>query len=215
MLKVDSIIFDLDGTLWDSLETCLKAWEKALNDFVYIKEPITAEDLRGVFGLQHDLIGEKLFPYLSKEQREEVIELCYKEEIKLIAKQGGALYEDLEETLNKLKSEYKLFIVSNCQAGYIEAFLEYHNLKDLFLDFECSGATGKSKAENIKLVIQRNSLNNPVYVGDILGDYKAAEKNKIPFIYAEYGFGNIEKVEYRIESLKRLQNLKEVLIGHN
>lgn len=213
-MNVDSIIFDLDGTLWNSLETCLKAWEKALNDFAYIKDPITEADLRGVFGLQHDLLGEKLFPYLSKEQREEVMELCYKEEINLIAKQGGALFDGLEETINKLKADYKLFIVSNCQAGYIEAFLEYHNLKEFFQDFECSGATGKSKAENIKLVIQRNSLKNPVYVGDILGDYEAAEKNKIPFIYAEYGFGNIEKVEYRIESLKSLQELKEILIDH-
>ncbi|WP_347462173.1 HAD family hydrolase [Clostridium intestinale] len=66
MQQIDSIIFDLDGTLWDSLETCLKAWEKALNDFGYIKEPITAEDLRGVFGLQHDLIGENYFLIYQK-----------------------------------------------------------------------------------------------------------------------------------------------------
>jgi phosphoglycolate phosphatase len=43
--------------------------------------------------------------------------------------------------------------VSNCQAGYIEAFLEYYKLKEYFTDFECSGNTMQSKADNIKSII--------------------------------------------------------------
>lgn len=207
MNKIDSIIFDLDGTLWNSLEVCLKAWTKAINELEDIKEPITGEKLRGVFGLQHDLIGGKLFPYLTKEKREAVIDLCYKEEVNLIASEGGVLYEGIHETLKELQSKFKLLIVSNCQAGYIEAFLEYHKLHDFFIDFECSGTTGKSKAENIALIIERNGLKKPVYVGDILGDYEAAKKNNIPFIYAEYGFGEIEDAEYKITNLRELTEL--------
>lgn len=204
---IKSIIFDLDGTLWDPTETSLKAWHKALNHISYIEKPISKEDLQGVMGLQHDLVGTRLFPYLTKEQQSEIIELCYDEEINSIKETGGDLYDNLEETIKILSQKMDLYIVSNCQSGYIEAFYEFHGLEKYFTDHECSGNTKQTKGENIHSIIERNKLTDPVYIGDTPGDFTATKENKIPFIFASYGFGKVKDADYKIDSIKSLTEL--------
>lgn len=194
----ENIIFDLDGTLWDPMEMSVKAWHTVLNGATYIKDPITEEDIKGILGMQHNLVGEKLFPYLPKEQQDAVMENCYKAEVQRIKEFGATLYPGLEDTLRSLYHKYGLYIVSNCQAGYIEAFYEFHGLGHYFMDFECSGNTGKSKAENIAMLIERNNIKNSLYIGDTLGDYLAAEANAIPFIFADYGFGEVPNTQFTI-----------------
>lgn len=131
---------------------------------------------------------------------------CVKEEELYIRKHGGNLYPKLEETLNELSQNYKLFIVSNCQEGYIEAFLEYHKMSKYFLDTENAGKTKKSKGENIKLIIERNNLDKAIYVGDTQGDYEATMLAGIPFIHAKYGFGQIKEKTHFINELSQLPN---------
>lgn len=206
-VSMKSIIFDLDGTLWDPTDVIFRAWHKTINNFNFIKEPVTVEDLQGVFGMQDSLIGEKLFPYLDEKQRNEVITSCFNMENENIKLNGGLLYKNLESVLKELSGKYKLYIVSNCQSGYIEAFYHYHKLDKYFADFECSGNTGKPKVFNIRAIIQRNSIDSPVYVGDTTGDYEAAKGNEIPFIYAKYGFGDVPDSEVVIESIEDLLQL--------
>jgi phosphoglycolate phosphatase len=110
----------------------------------------------------------------------------------------------LEEVLQALSEKYELYIVSNCQEGYIEAFYAYHGLEKYFRDFENPGRTGLSKGENIKLLMKRNGLEAPVYVGDTAGDQKAAKDAGIPFVYAKYGFGDVEDYDYAIERFDAL-----------
>lgn len=66
--------------------------------------------------------------------------------------------------------------MSNCQSGYIEAFLEYYKINDYIEDIECFGNNDLPKWDNIALIIKRNNLKNPVYVGDIDNDRIAAGK---------------------------------------
>ncbi|KAI7246092.1 hypothetical protein KC345_g12114, partial [Hortaea werneckii] len=140
-------------------------------------------------GLQVYEAGRKLFPNLDEDTRQKILRECCEVECQCLAKQGGRLYEGLEAVLKALSAKYKLFIVSNCQAGYIEAFYDYHQLHKYFADYENPGRTGLSKGENIKLIMDRNNLSDPVYVGDTEGDRKAAGFAGIPFVYAGYGFG--------------------------
>jgi phosphoglycolate phosphatase len=102
---------------------------------------------------------------------------------------------------------YHLYIVSNCQSGYIEAFLDYYRFHDLFEDIECYGNNTKQKNENISLIMNRNNLGKAVYVGDIQGDYEATTKAGLPFIHAAYGFGKINADVDRINSLKELPEI--------
>jgi phosphoglycolate phosphatase len=208
--QYDSIIFDLDGTLWDSTDTITGAWQTALNKAPYMShETMTRERVRSITGMTYDAIFEKLFPFLSADQRAEVQKLCSLSELEILHKQGGTLYPKLEETLIYLKQKYKLYIVSNCQSGYIELFLDLNSMHSLFLAHQCFGTKGNPKADNIRDIVNDNGLKAPVYVGDTMGDYDAASKAGVPFIFASYGFGVVESGQ--VATINNFEELKVIL----
>lgn len=201
---VDSIIFDLDGTMWDSSDAIVEIWNEAIREFKDIDKSITKEELKAVVGVPVIEIVKTLFPYLKEERAIGFMNYCCKKENEYLPIRGGILFSELEETLKKLSQKYKLFIVSNCHHGYIEAFFHAHNMKKYFIDFEHPGRTGLTKGENIKLIINRNNLKNPMYVGDTQGDRNAARIAGIPFVYAAYGFGKVEDYDYKIDKFPEL-----------
>ncbi|PBB06574.1 MULTISPECIES: HAD family hydrolase [Salimicrobium] len=204
---MDSIIFDLDGTLWDPISTVKDAWNETIQAHRPEEKELSRKDMESIMGLQTEGVVEKLFPHLDQDEGEKIIHNCFEAEIGVIKKQGGELYEGVERTLQHLYNNYPLFIVSNCQDGYIEAFLQAHQLEKYFKDFENPGRTGLSKGENIQLVMKRNDLNSPIYVGDTSGDKEAAQNAGLPFYYASYGFGEVDRAEQTIETFTDLQSL--------
>lgn len=202
----DSIIFDLDGTLWDSTpEAELSYSEYVKTNYPEVTDEITIEKLKGLFGRPLEDIGVELFKSISEDEAKRIIIECAYYGNAYIAKNGAMVYEGLEETLKELAKHYKLFIVSNCEDGYIECFLEcYPNLKPLIQDFECPGNSGKFKADNIRLIMERNKLKNPIYLGDTLGDAQACKEAGVPFIFASYGFGDVKEYDRKVNSLGEL-----------
>jgi len=190
--KFDSIIFDLDGTLWDSTGNVTLAWQAAMDQVDYVDEVMTRERVRSITGLAYNVIFDRLFPDLNIEQRTELMGICAKSELEILHTKGGELYPALDETLSYLVSKYKLFIVSNCQSGYIEVFLKLSGMDVYFMGHQCYGTKGNPKAENIKDIVNDYQLASPVYVGDTQGDYDSATKAGVPFIFADYGFGIVE-----------------------
>lgn len=211
-MKIDSIIFDLDGTLWDSTETVSESWSKTLAEHYGPVKKISPEDVAGIMGLTGPEIAEKLFSGFG-EKRFEVCELCLSEEPAYIAVHGGIIYSGVEEMLAALSERYPLFIVSNCQKGYIESFLHYSGYGKYFLDFECEGNTGLGKADNIRLLRERRQLENPVYVGDTAGDEKSAMQAGCEFIHAAYGFGRAIAPIASIGSPAELEGVLKILKG--
>lgn len=206
-MSIDSIIFDLDGTLWNSIEGVCSAWKTVLSNYPDINKVITPKDMESCMGLTIDKIGKKLFPDLDDTWQMKLMKECCDTEQIYLGEHGGKLYPKLEDTLKKLYKKYKLFIVSNCQDGYIQCFFKAHKLEKYFIDIECSGVTGLSKGENNKLIIERNHLKNPVYVGDTAGDRESAIASNIPFVYARYGFGTVKDYDYVIDNFEEILSL--------
>lgn len=198
-MKYKNLIFDLDGTLWDSRATIIKIWNDVLNKHGLIKKDLKPEDMNQYMGLLADHILKDMVPGISDQLIFEVLSEIVQEENKILHKYGGILYEGVEKTLKNLAKSHSLFIVSNCQDGYIESFLAFNNFGDLFTDFESYGRTRKPKAENIKLIMERNNLSteSTVYIGDTQTDYNSAKMNHLPFIFCGYGFGKLETPEYQ------------------
>lgn len=198
---MEELIFDMDGTLWDSSENVAKAWSEITG------REITAKDISSIMGLTMDVIAERFFPSMPEEKAMELMDRCAEHENEYLAGHGGRLYGGVTETLQKLSEGRRLFIVSNCQKGYIECFLGYYGLGKFFSDHSCWGDNTLSKAENIKLIIERNNIENPVYIGDTQGDCDSAYAAGAKFIHASYGFGTADRYDAKIDSFSELTKL--------
>ena len=204
----DSIILDIDGTLWNSTPVVADAWNKVLSEQPGISFRFTPERLTQLFGLPMDKIAEISLPFLEAEKRSALMDRCYEEEpLFLSSSTENLLYPGVADTIRTLSKSCPLFIVSNCQSGYIELFLEKTGLGPCVTDFECPGNTGLGKGANIRLVMERNHLKHPVYVGDIENDHKAAAEAGIPFCHAAYGFGSAERPDCVIQKFPDLLEL--------
>ena len=198
-----SIIFDLDGTLWNATKTVDVAWQRVIKEECKDMH-FTVEDFKRIAGLTTDEIADTLFSNYDEKRRKEILNKCLEEENVEIRKQGGVLFPKVIEILQELSKEYDLYIVSNCQKGYIESFLDYYNLSSLFKDTECYGNNEKEKKENIKLIKERNKIEKCCYIGDTNGDARSARESNTPFIYASYGFGNVtdyDEILYKFEDI--------------
>ena len=204
---MDSIIFDVDGTLWDSTAACAQAWNEAILRETGKSMNFTEHTLKSLFGRLLPDIAKVIFPDCTTERQLYLIDLCCQEEHRALLEQCAPLYPNLEDTLQKLSEKYRLFIVSNCQAGYIEVFLQSSHLGKYFEGHLCPGDTGNAKADNIAQIIRDYRLESPVYVGDTDGDFRASQEAGIPFVFASYGFGQVSSPDYTINCPKELLEL--------
>ena len=202
----------MDGTLWDSSENVAYSWTEKVKELGYDRPDITQEDIMGIMGLTMDRIADIIFGDLPADERYRLLDECCEHENDYLLRHGGVLYPELEETLKKLREKYELYIVSNCQSGYIEAFLEYYGFGKYFTDIECYGNNKLDKGSNIALVKERNDLDRAYYVGDIQGDYDSAMKAGCGFIHAAYGFGKICEAVPELTAFKKLPELLRAII---
>jgi len=207
-MRPDSIIFDIDGTLWDSTPVVADAWNKALEAVPDIAFRFTPHRLTQLFGHPMNEIADISFPLLPEKERYALMDnCCDQEHAFLSATRQDLLYPEVADTIRQLSDAFPLFIVSNCQSGYIELFLEKTGLGPCITDFECPGNTGLNKGPNIRLVMERNQLKKPVYIGDIESDHIAAIQAGIPFCHAAYGFGKVNNPDYVIQKFSDLPAL--------
>ena len=199
------LLFDLDGTLWDSAAPVAESWNEVFQREDPSLPPLTVDDIHGVMGMTMREIGQTLYPDWRSDRREAVFDECCTYEVEYLYTHCGTLYPGFRPVLETLRAEgYDLAIVSNCQRGYISAFLASSGAGDLFLDWEEWERTGLTKGENIRLVMARNGYGAGIYIGDTKKDQEAALLAGIPFIHAAYGFGSADHPDGVIHSLAGL-----------
>lgn len=195
----DSLIFDMDGTLWDAVETYTLAWnlffEKHLMD-----QRLKKSDLDKLMGMEEAKFLEKVLPGISADKRssryQEVVEIQYD----LIDKIGGKIYEGVLEYLPSLSKKYSLFIVSNCPKYTIRHFMKYAKIEPYIRDSVSHGQNYKTKHENIRFLVDAYNLKAPVYIGDTKSDMEQSGRAGLPFIFMNYGFGNCSDFHKRFDS---------------
>ena len=204
MIKTDGVIFDVDGTLWDSTDVVKDAWNRAFIDSGYEDPKITADRLKSLFGLPMEDIIKDVFPEGTKEEIAKLTPVIYGNEDRYLDEHGGKLYPKIIETIEKLSEKVPVFIVSNCQEGYIELFMRKTGCEAFIKDHLCPGDTGLLKADNIRKIVEDHGLKAPVYVGDTIMDKEACDEAGCTFIFARYGFGDVDGAEYVIDSPEEL-----------
>jgi phosphoglycolate phosphatase len=195
-MRYDGIILDVDGTIWDSTSLVALAWNRALADSGRPDRHVDSDLLKSLFGKTMKDIMEVILPDEDEDTRDRVSALCFRYENEMLSGDDYDIaYPGVAETIKEMSRHIPFFIVSNCQEGYIEELIRRYSLKDYIKDFEDYGRTGFGKADNIKLLVSRNSLESPVYVGDTAMDQKACHEAGVPFIFASYGFGTAAEDE--------------------
>lgn len=205
------IIFDMDGTLWDSASQVAAAWSQIT--VPKLGKQVTAQDMYRTMGMPMDELAAAIFPGHTLDELRPVLEESFQLENDHLREHGAVLYPRLIETIQQLSEAYPLYIVSNCQVGYIESFLEHYQLKQYFEDYICFGTNNRPKGENIALIIERNHLDRGIYVGDIQADHDAAASGGAEFIHAAYGFGTVAEDVPKLRAFEELPDLLKQLLS--
>ena len=192
-MKAESLIFDIDGTLWDSRALVADGYNLQLRDEGLEKYCVNAEQLKALFGKTMSEIADLMFSDMKVSERYALMERCMEREDAFLRENASEAiaFEGVKETLTELAKNYRLFIVSNSQKGYPEITMQKIGVEHLF--------SGK----------------DAVYIGDTQGDYEAALIAGIPFIWAAFGFGEPEGYAMKIDSFRELENISKIIIDIN
>ena len=202
----DNLIFDLDGTLFDSAPEILVCLKKALqlnnidiNDNLNksIIGPPLKETLKNLVQKKDTVKIDKII--------ENFIELydsdyCYKTK----------LYKGVQETLKILKKKKNLILITNKRIVPTEKMLKNSKIIELFDNYFSVDPNDQSKKDKTTLIsktIKDYKINhkNTAYIGDTMGDFIASKKNNIKFIFAGWGYGKyVEDADLHLTDIREM-----------
>jgi phosphoglycolate phosphatase len=205
MQKPDSLIFDMDGTLWDAADTYAESWNRVFEK-LKIERVMAREELLERIGWEGAKVMAAIFPEFNDDQRAAAYDAVNDLRRELIPQIGGILYDGVLDGLKQLSEKYKLFILSNCGQGIIRVFIDWADIDDVITDELAYGVNRMPKHHNIKLLTDAHQLKAPVYIGDTSGDGEQSRKAGIPFVFVSYGFGKTDDYDLKFDDFKSLTN---------
>ena len=207
-MNFESLIFDIDGTLWDSRGLVAEGYNKQLQDEGRERFCVDVDVLKSVFGKVMTEIADILFAELPAEDRYPLLERCMERENETLHNDPCHIgYPKVKETLEELVKHHRIFIVSNSQQGYPELCIDKMGLGHLISAHLCFGDTGTCKGDTIKKLMADHNITSACYIGDTRGDMEAADHAGIPFIYCTFGFGEVDHYWQKIDRFEDLLKL--------
>lgn len=208
-MKYESIIFDIDGTLWDSRALVAEGYNIQLRKENLHHLQTNAEVLLKLFGRTMAEIADNLFPEIPETERYALMDRCIESEDQYLQQQpcDTIAYPGIRQTMEDLSKTHRLFIVSNGQKGYPQLAAKKLGVDHLITGYLSYGDTGTEKGQTILTLMKNYDITNAVYVGDTQGDYEATLTAGIDFIWADYGFGKPEACAAVIRQFSELLQL--------
>ena len=204
-MKYESLIFDIDGTLWDSRALVAEGYNIQLKAEGLDHLCVTAEDLKPLFGKVMTEIADTILASIPESERYDLMERCMATENRYLEENPCHIgYPGVQETVAKLSETYRLFIVSNSQCGYPELCMEKLGLTPYIQGHLGFGDTGTSKGKTIRTLMEKHNITNCAYIGDTQGDYEATVEAEVPFVWCTYGFGTPEGYAVKVDSFEQL-----------
>ncbi len=208
-MSYKNILFDLDGTLINSapgIEASFYfAYEKVYN--TSCPQTITT------------FIGPPIDQVLTAVNGETNLEIinrfieAFKQHYDIEGYKKSMLYENVESVLDNLfKKKLNLYIVTNKRKKSTKLILDYLSIGKYFNGIYCLDILEekfKNKTELVSHLLKINSfqLYETIMIGDTLHDGKAADDNKLDFIFVEYGYGKYENSKYKLNNIKYIVNI--------
>ncbi|HVW98757.1 MAG TPA: HAD family hydrolase [Mucilaginibacter sp.] len=203
MKRPDSLIFDMDGTLWDAVDTYAESWNIIFRE-LGIDITVTREALAKMVGMEGRKVIGQIMPDFDEEKRKEIYAIVNERRLTLLPAMGGKLYEGVKDGLPLLAEKYRIFILSNCAKGIIRLFIDWAQIGDHITDELAHGVNFMPKNHNIKLLSEKHDLNHPVYIGDTAGDGQESRQAGVPFVFVSYGFGETKDYDLKFDDFGSL-----------
>lgn len=200
--NTDALIFDMDGTLWDAVDTYAEIWNMAF-EREGIEQRITRNDLLALIGTPIDDIIRHFVP---ADQVEHLLQVIAGLVVTELPRLGGRLYEGVQEGIATLAQHYQLFMLSNCDELELPIFVRYAGIEPYITDTLAYGNTHLRKADNMRLLAEKYHLQHPVYVGDTDSDCSEAHRAGVPFVWMSYGFGTTDRAQLQYDNFSDMVN---------
>ena len=207
-MNCESLIFDIDGTLWDSRALVAEGYNIQLEREGLQHLFVNADILKPLFGKTMTEIADVLLASIDPAERYGLMERCMATENEYLFQNPCQIgYPGVKETIAKLSETYRLFIVSNSQCGYPELCIDKLGLAPYIEGHLCFGDTGTSKGQTILTLIKKHNIRSCVYIGDTQGDREACLEANVPFVFCTYGLGQADSWDAKIDAIDELLNM--------
>lgn len=213
---VQSIIFDMDGTLFQTDKILEISLEDAFNLLRSLNEwdketPI--DKYREIMGVPLPKVWKALLPDHSIEVRE-LTDAYFLERLTENIRSGkGALYPNVKEVFDYLKENNCLiFIASNGLAEYLSAIVSCYNLDNWVTEtFSIQQIESLNKSDLVKSIVEKYSITNGAVVGDRLSDINAAKDNGLVAIGCNFDFAQEDELSQADIVIDDLIELKTIV----
>jgi phosphoglycolate phosphatase/pyrophosphatase PpaX len=180
MLKC--IIFDLDGTIGNTLPLCIAAFKKAI-------EPLAArvlsdQEISDTFGPSEEGTIWALIPAHYDQGIED-----YLQHYRDLHGMCAAPFEGITEVLDYAKSRnVRLAMVTGKGARSAEVTLDIFGIRSYFEVIETGSPEGPRKVQGIRNVLEQLGIKpaESVYVGDVPSDIEASREAGVPVVSAAW-----------------------------
>jgi len=193
MQNIDLIIFDWDGTLFDSVGQIVRSLQFAARQF---EQPLLDDDAKSVIGLGLPEVMQRLFPQVPELHQQ--ILTCYGQHY--VENSGSDVWFDgVAELLDALKAQGKLLAVATGKSRKgLDRVLVQTQSADLFIATRAASET-RSKPDPLMLQEILNVTGVPAHralmVGDTSYDLEMAQNIAMPRIGVSYGVHAVDVLE--------------------
>ena len=133
-MQFDSLIFDMDGTLWDAVSSYAEVWNRVIAQLSIERERVTYDDLVVLMGKPDDVIFDYIIGKDKGIDFKSFMKQLIAKEAEVMPVMGGKLYDGVSRVIPELAKKYQLFMVSNCSAAGINNFLKFTGLTPYIKD---------------------------------------------------------------------------------
>lgn len=192
-MKYKAVIFDLDGTILDTLDDLTNALNYCLKK--HALQVRSKNEVRGFVGNGIHLLIERAVP---KNTTEEIIEAVYRDFIIFYQEHCHDLtkpYDGIAELLQQLRKDgYKTAVVSNKADSAVKALCDeyFEGLFDTAVG-EKSNVRKKPAPDSVNAVLKQLGVEKEeaVYIGDSEVDIQTAENAGMDCILVTWGFRDV------------------------
>ena len=210
MLRYETLIFDLDGTISDPFTGISRSINYALESLNYA--PVDPQRIRTLIGPPLTQIFEHFLGALPDRDMQDLVDK-YRERYATIGYAENAIYEGIPGIIGQLADTgYRMGVCTSKRVDYAQRIVDMFGLGQHF-SFVDGGGDGIEKRQQIESMIALGmSANTAIMIGDRAVDVLAGKSNDLASAGVLWGFGERPELEeaapdHLLESPADLLNL--------